>query len=186
MLLPDLVANSPLTASVPHQPVPFATSRALVPAIVTAYCLLASRYLYAATQRMLADFRPVVRVNDTKYSHHTTLLLHVDRRILPLWSVHRQMSATRNKELSAVGARLRALYHELFYTVDRQVEGRDISDEVNTLTQFHGLIKATPVWPYASVRIVLQILAPLAVPVVTWVTQEYLVPLVLSWLQATD
>lgn len=98
--------------------------------------------------------------------------------LLPLWGAHRQMVAVRERALTANSAKLHALYVELHERVDRKVDGRDVADEVNALVQYQRLLEAAPTWPYQMVRIVLQVSAPIALPLLIYILQELVSPLI--------
>lgn len=98
--------------------------------------------------------------------------------LLPLWGAHQQMSQVREQELQTNAAKLKALYRELHDRVDRKVDGRDVADEVNALVQYQRLLDSAPTWPYQGARIGIQLSAPIALPLLVYILQELLGPLI--------
>ncbi|MCW5849264.1 MAG: hypothetical protein KIT87_04210 [Anaerolineae bacterium] len=97
--------------------------------------------------------------------------------LLPLWGAHQYMDRAKEREMRLNSAKLKALYRELHDRVDRKTDGRDVADEVNALVQYQRLLESSPTWPYKGMRIGLQLAAPIALPLLVYVLQELLGPL---------
>jgi hypothetical protein len=91
---------------------------------------------------------------------------------LPLWGVHQQMATVRQRELNA----LRALYYDLREDAAERERTRDVANEVAALLHYESAIQRMPTWPYQTALIGLQAISPLALPLLSWAAQKYLLP----------
>jgi hypothetical protein len=95
---------------------------------------------------------------------------------LPLWGVHQQTAAVRQRELDVLRARLRALYYDLREEETERAHTRDVANEVAALLHYESAIQRMPTWPYQTALIGLQAISPLALPLLSWAAQKYLLP----------
>lgn len=95
---------------------------------------------------------------------------------LPFWGMHRQMTRARDRELAKIHPRLDALYRQLLDHDDRGAIA-----EINSLMHYRALLKTAPMFPFQSVRVVLQAAIPILLPVLSYLIQTRLAPLINDW-----
>jgi hypothetical protein len=97
---------------------------------------------------------------------------------LPFWGVYRQMTRARDRELATVEPRLHALYRQLLDQNDHNVVA-----EINALAHYRAVLKAAPMSPFQSARVVAQAAIPVLLPIISYLLQTRLAPLISDWLR---
>jgi hypothetical protein len=95
---------------------------------------------------------------------------------VPFWGIHRQMTRARDRELAVIEPRLNALYRQLLDQNDRMVVA-----EINALAPYRTVLKTAPMFPFQSARIVAQAAIPILLPVISYLVQTRLAPLINDW-----
>jgi len=95
---------------------------------------------------------------------------------LPFWGIHRQMTRARNRELAKIHPRLDALYRQLLDHNNVAVVG-----EINALTHYRTVLKTAPMFPFQSVRVLVQAAIPILLPVLSYLIQTRLAPMISDW-----
>jgi hypothetical protein len=76
---------------------------------------------------------------------------------VPFWGIHRQMTRARDRELAVIEPRL------------------------NALAPYRTVLKTAPMFPFQSARIVAQAAIPILLPVISYLVQTRLAPLINEW-----
>ena len=97
---------------------------------------------------------------------------------LPFWGIHRQMTRARARELARIEPRLNDLYRQLLDQREQSVAG-----EINALAHYRTLLKTAPMYPYQSARVIAQATIPILLPILSYLVQQRLAPLISDWLR---
>jgi hypothetical protein len=101
---------------------------------------------------------------------------------LPFWGLHRHMVAARDKELDAINPRLNTLYRQLIDRADDATR-HEMIGEINALATYRTVLKSAAMWPYASTRILFQAAIPILLPIVSYLIQQRVAPIISDWIR---